>query len=479
MGRGIRILSVLALCCAAMAVGPRSDAAPLPSVRLRATETQEDVVRADGDPIFVDPGVFIAATNGAFELRAKRKTYDDPASVVQVDATTHDVLRRPPATVLDGWNGLAHLLHVTVTDDSNTTYLDESLTFCPDSYDTNRVSSSGPRHPHYPESCSFDPFTKGAVWGIDKGWSVNPFGAAGEVYFDGPDGHYTVSLSIEPLYRALFDISDRRAAATVGIDVTTATSAPSFYAATARRTGHPLTVPTVATPDRSTLPELIAAPAWDIRTAVDSATGDDLLTFGATIWNAGPSPLVVEGYRRPGTEIMDAYQYFFKHGRPVARARVGIMVFDHDVGHEHWHFQQFAEYSLLDANQQLIVPSEKDGFCLAPTDAIDMTRKGAEWRPEDIGFSSACGDIDSTWLREVLPVGWGDTYHQYVPGQSFDITDVPNGTYYVSIRTNPVGKLFERRKTNDTELREVDLGGTPGHRTATVPLWHGIDTESP
>ena len=34
-------------------------------------------------------------------------------------------------------------------------------------------------------------------------------------------------------------------------------------------------------------------------------------------------------------------------------------------------------------------------------------------------------------------MGWGDTYYQYLPGQSFNITGVPNGTYYVRIVANP------------------------------------------
>jgi hypothetical protein len=80
-------------------------------------------------------------------------------------------------------------------------------------------------------------------------------------------------------------------------------------------------------------------------------------------------------------------------------------------------------------------------------------------------------------VREVLPTGWGDTYFQGLPGQSFNITDLPNGTYYIAVEANPLGLLHERRTDNDVELREIRLGGTPGARTVTVPPWHGIDTE--
>ena len=77
----------------------------------------------------------------------------------------------------------------------------------------------------------------------------------------------------------------------------------------------------------------------------------------------------------------------------------------------------------------------------------------------------------------MLPVGWGDTYYQALPGQSFDITDLPNGTYFIQITANPQGLLMVGSTTNNTELRRIILGGRLGHPTVRVPRWHGIDTE--
>jgi hypothetical protein len=82
------------------------------------------------------------------------------------------------------------------------------------------------------------------------------------------------------------------------------------------------------------------------------------------------------------------------------------------------------------------------------------------------------------WIREVLPTGWGDTYYQSVPGQSFDITALPNGSYWIEVKANPAGVLFDADASNDLELREVILGGVPGRRTVSVPPYHGIDTET-
>ena len=71
--------------------------------------------------------------------------------------------------------------------------------------------------------------------------------------------------------------------------------------------------------------------------------------------------------------------------------------------------------------------------------------------------------------------GWGDTYSQFLPGQSFDITNMSNGTYYIEVVANPDHRLYERSTSNNRSLRKVILGGTRGHRTVTVPPYQGID----
>ncbi|HET9672624.1 MAG TPA: lysyl oxidase family protein, partial [Actinomycetota bacterium] len=225
-------------------------------------------------------------------------------------------------------------------------------------------------------------------------------------------------------------------------------------------------------PDPGTLPDLVALPAFEI--GIDRHRGNDYLRFAANVWNRGPASLVVEGFRAAGEDRMDAYQYFQEDGEIVGRSHVGSFAFDRRDGHDHWHFLQFARYRLLDDTLANVVRSRKQSFCLAPTDSIDLTVEGARWRPDELGFSR-CGWSDSLWIREVLPTGWGDTYFQGVPGQSFDISDVPNGTYWIEVRANPLEALFDADPSNDTELRGVVLGGSPGDRTVTVLPWHGIE----
>ena len=186
--------------------------------------------------------------------------------------------------------------------------------------------------------------------------------------------------------------------------------------------------------------------------------------------------MIVEGFRSLDSQTMKAYEYFTREGEVVGRAPVGSLVYDDTLGHNHWHFEQFARYRLLDQGRSKILRSHKQGFCLGPTDAIDLLVPGAIWRPDTLGFSN-CGGADAIWIRETLSTGWGDTYFQGIHGQSFDVTDLPNGTYYIEVTANPAGALYETRSNNDTRLRKVILRGVGNHRRVSVPPWDGIDTE--
>ncbi len=226
-------------------------------------------------------------------------------------------------------------------------------------------------------------------------------------------------------------------------------------------------------------PDLRSLPAWDIM-ITDGEDGDvpgkDYLAFSANVWNAGPAPLVVDGFRSPGQDLMDAYQYFYDaNGKQVGYTPTGTMEWDPRIGHEHWHFTDFASYRLLSADKTKEVRSGKEAFCLANTDAVDYTVKNANWHPYNTDLSTACGQQNSISVREVLDVGSGDTYTQYRPGQSFDITDLPNGTYYIEVLANPAKRLKETSLDNNVSLRKVVLGGTPGARTVSVPPYDLIN----
>jgi len=472
MGAALLLLGVPSI-----AAAPGS---PAPHLRLVTASSSVTLTRFPGRPVPLDIGVFVASLDAPFVLHVTRPAYPSPIQVHQM--LGGGATRELPGWIADGWTGLAGFTRIQVRDHSGHVVARTRMTFCPDAQDVERVGA-GPAQSPYPEFCPTNAFTRGSVWGIAKGWAsriTGPYGGA-PMLLQVPDGRYTATVAIARPYRRLFGISQQDGTTDISLSIRTQTTqqAPRNTPVEQVADTPSPRVPTMTHPDPSVLPELIPLPAYHILSA--RVGGRDFLEFAANVWNAGPSPLSVEGFRREGTNVMDAYQYFYDAagGNPVGRASVGTFEYDPRPGHEHWHFRQFARYTLLDASKQNVVVSEKEAFCLTPTEPIDLLRRGANWDPENVGFGSACGDASSVWTRETLDAGWGDTYIQSLPGQSFDITDLPNGTYYIEVRTNPAGRLYERDNSNDVVLRRVRLGGSPGNRTVHVPPWHGIDSDGP
>lgn len=476
---------------AALAIASGSSA---PSLRLIAPNDSVTVRRYGNDPAYLTPGILVAASRGAWDIRASRPDYDHGVTLWQHFA---DGSRRQlPAGLPDGFKGLDRFFRVTLTDSAGNVVLERQRTFCPEGQDM-RVSAAGPMASRYPRQCgwwgSASQFTLGTVWGIEKGWAVPTMEWDGP-RFRGPDGRYTMRIAIAPRFRSIFNVADGDASVTVSIRVRTEEDfcpdcpypkpppegvGPGHDHADGHHARGPRfpvrgplgAAPSVMSPPDAALPDLIALPAFSI--SIGREGNKDRISFGANVWNAGPAPLLVEGFKRDGADVMDAYQYFLAGNDVLGRAPAGFMEFHTARGHNHWHFLQFARYSLWNESMEQEVVARKQAFCLAPTDAIDLTIPGAEWQPGSTGLGTSCGGPGAVWIRETLQAGWGDTYFQ-VAGQSLDVSSVPNGTYYIAVEANPAGLLRERDMTNNVELRKIHLGGTPGERTVEVEDWHGI-----
>jgi hypothetical protein len=478
-------------------------AAGTPRLKLIAAQKTIEVGKFGSGDVYVDPGIWVASLGGAFQLDVQRASYAKPLTVTQIiknsaGATTQR--RVIPARLLNGWNGLSHFLKVTIRHKGKVV-ASNNLTFCPDNDALSRATPDSSTTDGYPQQCSAagyfggsggDQFSLGEVWGIPWGWAADPAGNSSG--YNLGYGIYRLTESIEPVYRHLFGIPRNVATAAVTLKVVNyqqccgpitccEIKAPAhFTLMRARHSGlaeHGRlptlpAAPTLRNPPRDALPDLIPLPSWGISVMNQRKPTESYLDFGATVWIGGHAELDVEGFRSNGSDLMTAYQYFWLHGHLIGKMRVGTMGFS---GYNSWHFQQFAQYKLLNAKKQVVVRSRKIGFCIAPTDGIDMLLRGATWIPSYTGIAGNCGDPTALWVQELLPLGWGDTYFQTVPYQSFDISHVPNGTYYIEIIANPEHLLHEVTTANDISLRRVILSGTPGHRKVLVPAYDGLDRE--
>ncbi|WP_416971361.1 lysyl oxidase family protein [Streptomyces sp. 4F14] len=501
-----------------------------PQLKLVAASKSVVLDKYEGESgVYLDLGTYLTVDNAPLEFKVTRKSYKDPVVAQQVLRDGKKVTTKNlPAGLVKDFKGLPDFVEVSVKDAAGKVVTSSKGTFCPNNA-SGRLRPDAPATSHYPQSCPTNPFTLGSIWGVEQGWAAN----TSAVDYDRPvnlaAGEYTAQVSVAKKYRDLFAIPNETASVKVtvreikgeggvglrsqhsghaatgtteganhhygprGADAPTPPAlshaleargqahhlgdgkghtdgsriAPALKANAAKPTGK------AGAPANVPKPDLRSLPAWDI-SITDGEDGDvpgkDYLAFSANVWNAGPAPLVVDGFRKPGAELMDSYQYFYDaNGKQVGYTPAGTMEWDPRIGHEHWHFTDFASYRLLSEDRTKEVRSGKEAFCLANTDAVDYTVKNANWHPFNTDLSTACGQQNSISVREVLDVGSGDTYTQYRPGQSFDITDLPNGTYYIEVMANPAHRLQETNLKNNVSLRKVTLGGKEGARTVSVP----------
>jgi Lysyl oxidase len=477
------VLGVAFVLFAALFAAP-AGAGATPTVRLFVASTDLTVERNRRDVVRADPGAYVTPVGKDFKLIVNRPDYDTPVTAKQVDPDTGEILRTFTDDRLDGWSGLAAFAHFTVVNRRGDAVARQNVGFCP--YASVRLSDESPITSAYPFGCygGGSPFFRGTVWGLDMGWGSALSGGyyyGGDLRWKARANAYTIRIEIDPDWTDLLAIAPDDAHAEVDVTVvdraTDASNPRAFSEVGASPDAvasapYPRT-PIVTQPNPATLPDFFALPAWNI------SVRRGYLNFNATEWNAGPAPMVVDGFRNDGESTMDAYQYFLLDGEPVGRALIGQLEY---VGgrHNHWHLEDFIRYSLLDADKNTIQVSPKHSWCLVPTDAIDLSIPNADWNAWAQDLQSSCNfyQPSSLWVREVVPVGWGDTYSQYFNGGGFDIRDLPNGRYYIRIEVNPAGSIREVTTANDTEDRLIRLRGRGRDRRVIVPPWHGIDTEN-
>jgi len=453
-----------------------------PMVKLIVAQKTINVPRF-GKRAFIDTGAYVVAVGSELRFNVRRAGYASPITNTQIISLPGGgTVRRPlSGRTVRNWDGLNRFVRITVRNSSGKIVAAHVGSFCPNNF-PQPSGANAPRRSPFPQQCASDPFQLANAWGIQRGWGVD----AGFITAKVPLGKYKVTVKITRMWRRILHLTARTSTATVTVKVVKPSDCGGFpcVGRPTHQTPHgtlpqlPANVPTLANPPASSLPDLSPLPSWGIRTFhFRGAHPSDQVSFAATVWSGGKSRLDVEGFRSRGEPVMKAYQYFWKNGRIIGRARAGTMGFDDKPHHTHWHFEQFAQYRLLAKNKSTVVKSRKVGFCIAPTDAVNLLMRGALWQPSFLGFFGACGLQTALSVQEEMPIGWGDTYEQFLPGQAFNISHLPNGTYYIEIIANPNKVLHETNYHNNVSLRKIILGGTPGHRTVKVPAVHGIDPE--
>jgi len=119
--------------------------------------------------------------------------------------------------------------------------------------------------------------------------------------------------------------------------------------------------------------------------------------------------------------------------------------------HAHYHFEAFAQYTLVDTNLNPVilgtnvVVGRKVGFCIEDV---------ARWLP------SAPSTLKYTCANNGIQAGWADVYTQDLDCQFIDITGVPAGEYYLQLTVNPDGLIAEADLQNNTTFVPLTIPPT-------------------
>lgn len=407
--------------------------------------------------------VDIVAGDDPLEVKTNRATYRDEISGVWRSGGPR--WHALPDGRTRTFRGLDKFLNIRVTDIETGDRFSQRRRVCLNNWGGRRVRPDAPARSPYPYSCHTNPYAFGMFQGVQAGWRVPLEPRRIRL----APGRYRVRVAITKPFRDALGLSweDAKEVLRVRVDDGSGDSSDGqlrrTQAADPRPAPHPPSGPETVRRN-GPRPNLRSLPAWNI------STRRDRLRFNATVWNAGDSPLVVDGFREDGSTEMEAYQYFFNaNGDQVGYQHVGQFAYDDHGTHDHWHFKAFARYRLLNADKSAVVRSGKRAFCLANTDAVDLTVEDAAWQPDNTDLHTDCGWEGATSMRQVLASGWGDTYAQFRAGQAFNLEGLPNGWYHIAVEANPGSTLVESDADDNVRLRRVYIGGEPGARTVKVP----------
>lgn len=108
--------------------------------------------------------------------------------------------------------------------------------------------------------------------------------------------------------------------------------------------------------------------------------------------------------------------------------------------HEHYHYQGFARYELLDADGTVLLTGRKQAYCMEDTRQV--------LQGPDIG----CSKIYSC-DEQSIQAGWSDLYGNALDCQWLDVTGIAPGDYRLRVIANP-GRAFEELsfENNVTEV---------------------------
>ena len=194
--------------------------------------------------------------------------------------------------------------------------------------------------------------------------------------------------------------------------------------------------------------------------SIKSNSTSRTLEFTHITWDAGEGPWEVRPSYNEATGISQGYQALYTMPKPgewkfaYTVPVVGPMVW---VPPSDYRFplDKFGLYSVASGGGigSELAPSPKVDFCMTS----DTEVGGVPNTPSfNVYYVANCEKPEGTLG---LNVGWGDSYDAYDGGEGIEITNLPNGTYWLVGQVDPYDYFQESNKSNNFTDTKVQIEG--------------------
>jgi hypothetical protein len=209
-------------------------------------------------------------------------------------------------------------------------------------------------------------------------------------------------------------------------------------------------------------PNLQSLPPEDL--LIELTDGERRLRFTSIIANSGLGPIETnpngllpcpEGQRHASQVLYRDVDGDGTYERSVdtdTLSRPAGCMLDHE-GHEHWHFDAAARYTLTaPGSDEPVAVAEKVSFCWR-----DNREVPAEVDPRP---DRHYGDCTHDTVQGITP-GWADVYPERLDDQHLDLpADLDDGVYCLWNEADPLGLLLETDETDNAAVAAVEISGT-------------------
>jgi hypothetical protein len=202
----------------------------------------------------------------------------------------------------------------------------------------------------------------------------------------------------------------------------------------------------------SLLPDLKTAtyPLRDYKIDRTTIPGVRLLRFSNGVANIGKGRLEIRA-GRIYDGVQSVYQRIYNTQGGYSTRYAGS--FEYHPEHNHTHFNDFSDYKLrkiisTSGVGSIVARTEKVSFCLIDESVYNsrLTNFRNYRRYRSCGTSV-----------QGISVGWADVYNRSLYGQWIDITDVPEGEYWLESTVDPKNLILESNETNNTTRIRVRI----------------------